>query len=525
MKILILGGYGIFGSRLARLLASQSQLTLFIAARSIKHAKELCNTLHRNAATIHSLYLDRDNSNIETQLRLIQPDLLVDASGPFQSYGKDPYRVIKACLATSINYIDFADGSDFVKNISQFDTEAKANDIYILSGASTCPALTAAVVRRLAKGLTHIHSIRAGITPSPYADVGLNVIRAIASYSGKQIAVMHAGRLTFSYGFTETMRYTICPPGHLPLSNRRFSLVDVPDIRLLPDLWSDINTIWVGAGPMPEGLHRMLNGLAWLARWRLIPSLTPFAKLFYKTKNIVRWGEHRGGMFVSIEGIDNHGQKYERSWHLIAEGDVGPFIPSMGAAAIIHCVLDGKIPARGARPATMDLELEDYERLFSTLDIHSGQWDLRRTNTSISSSNLYKQLLCQAWDRLPQSLQTLHSGNTVKVIGIAQVERGTNIFSRCIAIWQASGSGHLQNLLIERFGPFSFHLALVVTAGKLHLVVRGWSLFGIRLPGLLAPSGNFYEFDDHGRFNFHVEIKHTFTGLIVRYCGWLMPAN
>ncbi|CAF4290790.1 unnamed protein product [Rotaria socialis] len=173
----------------------------------------------------------------------------------------------------------------------------------------------------------------------------------------------------------------------------------------------------------------------------------------------------------------------------------------------------------------MDLELEDYERLFSTLDIHSGQWDLRRTNTSISSSNLYKQLLCQAWDRLPQSLQTLHSGNTVKVIGIAQVERGTNIFSRCIAIWQASGSGHLQNLLIERFGPFSFHLALVVTAGKLHLVVRGWSLFGIRLPGLLAPSGNFYKFDDHGRFNFHVEIKHTFTGLIVRYRGWLMPAN
>ncbi|CAF3387761.1 unnamed protein product [Rotaria socialis] len=138
----------------------------------------------------------------------------------------------------------------------------------------------------------------------------------------------------------------------------------------------------------------------------------------------------------------------------------------------------------------MDLELEDYERLFSTLDIHSGQWDLRRTNTSISSSNLYKQLLCQAWDRLPQSLQTLHSGNTVKVIGIAQVER-----------------------------------ALVVTAGKLHLVVRGWSLFGIRLPGLLAPSGNFYKFDDHGRFNFHVEIKHTFTGLIVRYRGWLMPAN
>ena len=32
-----------------------------------------------------------------------------------------------------------------------------------------------------------------------------------------------------------------------------------------------------------------------------------------------------------------------------------------------------------------------------------------------------------------------------------------------------------------------------------------------------------YEFVEAGRFHFHVEIDHPFTGLIVRYRGWLVP--
>jgi hypothetical protein len=33
--------------------------------------------------------------------------------------------------------------------------------------------------------------------------------------------------------------------------------------------------VWIGAGPVPEILHRALNGLAWLVRLRLLPSLPP----------------------------------------------------------------------------------------------------------------------------------------------------------------------------------------------------------------------------------------------------------
>jgi len=93
--------------------------------------------------------------------------------------------------------------------------------------------------------------------------------------------------------------------------------------------WPNLKSVWMGAGPVPEILHRALNALAWLVRLRLLPSLYPFAPLMFQAINILSWGEHRGGMFVEIEGVDARGERARRSWHMIAEKDDGPFIPSM----------------------------------------------------------------------------------------------------------------------------------------------------------------------------------------------------
>jgi len=69
----------------------------------------------------------------------------------------------------------------------------------------------------------------------------------------------------------------------------------------------------MGAGPVPEILHRVLIALAWLVRLRLVPTLYPFAPLMFQVINILRWGEHRGGMFVEIEGLDAEHKPVRRS--------------------------------------------------------------------------------------------------------------------------------------------------------------------------------------------------------------------
>jgi hypothetical protein len=312
----------------------------------------------------------------------------------------------------------------------------------------------------------------------------------------------------------------------------------------------------MGAGPVPEILHRALIALAWLVRLRLLPTLYPFAPMMFQVINVLRWGEHRGGMFVEIAGRDAERKPVTRSWHMVAEKNDGPFIPSMAAEAIIRHCLDGRRPLPGARPATHELELSDYDALFSRRQIYAGfRAPLPDT------APLYQRVLGEAWQSLPKPLQELHDlRDTLVAEGRAVIERSDGPVSRLIAhlfgfpnagrdvpvkvsfrlqggreIWrrefdgrvmqstQEEGQRRFERLVCERFGPFAFGLALVPRDGRLHIVVRRWTAFGIPMPLALAPGGDAYESADDGRFNFHVEIGLPLVGMIVRYRGWLIP--
>jgi Domain of unknown function (DUF4166)/Saccharopine dehydrogenase NADP binding domain len=551
LKVLILGGYGTFGGRLAQLLKDEAALTLIIAGRSIEKARKFCDGLHGKATAVPATF-DRDGA-VEAQFRALAPDVVVDASGPFQNYAGS-YSVVVAAIALGIDYLDLADGSDFVEGIAQFDAAAKERGVFVLSGVSSFPVLTAAVVRELSKDMMRVERVTGGIAPSPYAGVGLNVIRAIASYGGKQ-AGSGAG-----YALIDARRFTIAPPGYLPLHRIRFTLVDVPDLTALPRLWPSLSSVWMGAGPVPAVLHRALSALAYAVRLNLLPSLSPFAGLMHRTINVLQWGEHRGGMFVEVEGGGAGGKKIARSWHLVAEGDDGPMIPSMAAEAIIRHRLGGHRPAAGARAATTELELADYADLFTPRSIVTG---VRQSLPAGPRHPLYRRLLGSAWHRLPGPIRELHDfSDDLTVEGRAKVERGSGRAARLIAalfrfppaaedvpvqvrfhsdgrreIWQRNfagqgfssiqeeGRGRFERLLCERFGPFAFGLALVLQDARLKLIVRGWSFLGIPLPSALAPGGEAYESADDDRFNFNVEISHRFTGLIVRYRGWLKPSG
>jgi hypothetical protein len=327
---------------------------------------------------------------------------------------------------------------------------------------------------------------------------------------------------------------------------------------VLPDHWPHLQSLWIGAGPVPPVLHRALNALAWLVSWRIVPSLSPLSSLMHSAINVLRWGEHRGGMFVTVGGTSADGTPVERSWHLLAEGNDGPLIPSMACEALIRGVLAGRKPPAGARAATGDLELADYDALFANRTIFTGVRDERS-----ESAPLYRQILGDAYDAMPEPLQRMHNLDGERIAeGKATVERGGNLLARLVAaamgfpkagedipvrvdfkregrreIWtrtfsgrrfastQEEGRGRFQRLLCERFGPFAFGLALVLDGGRLCLVARRWTAFGIPLPLTFAPRGDAHEHAADGRFNFHVEISHPLTGLIVRYQGWLVPRS
>jgi len=551
LKVLIVGGYGTFGGRLVDLLSDDARLVLIIAGRSPERAVEFCSQRTAQAHLVPTAF-DRDG-DVAEQLRNWAPHVLVDASGPFQAYGARRYELIEACIAQHVQYLDLADGSEFVDGVSACGAAARAADGAVLSGVSSFPVLTAAVVRHLSVGMTRVVAIRAGIAPSPYAVVGSNVIRAIASYAGKSVALRRNGKSATGYPFTETMRFTIAPPGRLPLRNTLFSLVDVPDLRALPKLWPDADEVWMGAGPGPEVLHRVLIVFASLVRGRLLPSLLPFAGLMFAAVNRLRWGEHRGGMFVTVQGLDGRQREVERSWHLLAEGDDGPYIPSMALEAVIRKMLDGHPPVPGARAAVQDLELSDYRALFAKRTIYMG------SREESGGALLFERLLGDAWLGLPEAIKRLHSFSAEsEVAGRCTVERGPGWLSNCIA-WlfglppnaqdspvsvrfvvendeerwirtfgrhvftstMRQGRGRSERLLSEWVGPFEFAQALVVEGDTLRFVMRRWTLWGVPLPRWLAPHSNSFETQENGRFRFHVDLSHPWLGRIVHYRGWL----
>ena len=472
---------------------------------------------------------------------------------------------MRAAIGLGIHYIDLSDGAAFVNGITQFDLAARDRSVFVLSGASSFPVLTAAIVRRLmasagiaGSALTRLDSIAGGIAPSPFAEIGLNVMRAITSYAGKPVEIVRDGRRATAHGLIDTMHFTISPPGHLPLWRRQFALIDVPEYKLLPQLWPNLRAIQMGAGTVPGIWLRALSRLSWLVRLKVLPSLAPFAGLIHQARKALSWGEHRGGMFIRIKGALADGETVERSWHMIAEGDDGPFIPAMAAAAIVRRCLAGQAPPPGARAATGDLELSDYEKLFAHRKIVTGT---RQSLRSAESVPLYRRILGGAYDLLPEQLRAMHDvDRELSAQGIATIERGAGLLSRLAAavvrfppaghevpatvsflardgseIWRRRFAGHAfesrqeegrggnEGLLCERFGVMTFAMALVVEGSRIRLVMRRWSVFGLPLPLALAPRIDAYEFIEGGRFRFHVDISHPLTGLIVRYRGWLVP--
>jgi hypothetical protein len=327
----------------------------------------------------------------------------------------------------------------------------------------------------------------------------------------------------------------------------------VADLRLAAFTWPQLESIWVGAAPMPPLLHRCLSAMALLVRWRVVKSLSSLARMAHWSCENIRWGEARGGMFVRIAGATASRTDVARAWHLAAEGDDGPFIPSMGVAALMQRMLEGRAPAPGARACTADLELADYGPLFDARRIRHGV----RDEGAVADQSLYRRVLASAWPMLPAAIRRLHGGGDEHDLrGEVEIERGRGIggilaflagFPRAGArvplrvvmrekageeTWERSfgattvrsrqwqGRGGAEGLLCERLGAIGLAMALVPGGRKLHFVLRDWSLLAVPMPRFLAPRLCWWEEADGEQVRFHVVIGHPFIGLIVRYRGW-----
>ncbi|MNW10811.1 hypothetical protein D3C71_2081110 [compost metagenome] len=75
--------------------------------------------------------------------------------------------------------------------------------------------------------------------------------------------------------------------------------------------------------------------------------------------------------------------------------------------------------------------------------------------------------------------------------------------------------------LVERFGPMRFFFDLPADEAGLTMVMRKWSIFGVRMPLILAPRSEVREWAESDDFCFDVPIALPLIGDVIHYKGRL----
>lgn len=363
-RILVLGGYGTFGSFICRKLSETSGLALIIAGRSLEKARAFAETLSEAEAVRIDV-----TEPLTTALAQVQPNIVIHASGPFQGQN---YAVAEAAIGAGAHYIDLADARDFVAGIGTLEDDAEKKGVTVVSGASSVPCLTSAIVDHYLSRFTVLRELDYAISTAQQTGRGLATTRAILGYTGQTFTTLVDGNLRPVYGW---QGLTLHRYRHL---GRRFlGYCDIPDLTLFPERYPGLDTVMFRAGLEVPMTHLGLWLLSWLVRFRLVKSLTPLAPFLLKVSNWFNgFGSDASGFHMTLSGEGVDGRPKAITFELIARSGDGPNIPCIPAILLARRLSSGTLHRPGATPCVGLISLEQYLNELGPLDI---TWDTSET--------------------------------------------------------------------------------------------------------------------------------------------------
>ena len=343
----MLGGTGNFGARICRTLAEDADLEVVAAGRSASA----------------QLRLDANAAAFASRLKAAAPDIVIHCAGPFQGQG---YRVARAAVEAGAHYLDLADGRDFVAGFPQaLHERAVACRRLALSGASTLPALSSAVVDDLASRFSRVGEIQIAIAPGQRAPRGAATIAAVLGYCGRPFKWLSDGEWRHAWGWQELRRLRFAGAGV-----RWAAACDVPDLELFPHRYSGLRTMQFRAALEFSAQHFALWLAAALRRCGIPLALERCsAPLERAAAALAPFAGGKGGMLVSVIGEKDDGSRARIEWHLTVAATTGPEIPCLAAILLARRLANGQLAEPGAFACTGFLRLADFEPEFRRLGI------------------------------------------------------------------------------------------------------------------------------------------------------------
>lgn len=358
--VLVLGGYGNFGTVICRALARDAGIRLLVAGRDEAKARRFAAEL--GLPERQGIALDVEVTSLAKAFAEREVDTVIHTAGPFQ--GQD-YRVAQACIAAGCHYLDLADGRDFVANIGKLDAAARDAGVLVVSGASLMPALTSAAVDYFAPEFSRLDEIRLAIALGAKTQ-GLATLRAVLGYCGKPFTRMENGYWKGVLGW-QGLQHRAYP---LPIGRRGLANCDVPDLALFPQRYPGVKTVTVQAGLGIPLANLVLWASSWLVKWQIVANMAGAAPVFHWLgRQFGGLGREEAAMHVEMRGLDSHGRPLTRHWYAVARQGGGQYLPSGALVALVRKLAHGQLLERGAMPCVGLLTLQEYMHEFTGHDI------------------------------------------------------------------------------------------------------------------------------------------------------------
>jgi hypothetical protein len=352
LRVMVIGGYGNFGSIVCRHLAVMPGVALVISGRDPRKLQRKVDELKTRSGIVCEGWCgDAMGTEFKSVLSDMNIQLVIHTGGPFQGQS---YAVADSCIDAGVNYCDLADCRTFVSGIGVLDARAKQAGVAILSGCSSVPTLSAAIIDQQRYRFTRIDSIEHGISSSAKMP-GLSTVEGVLAYAGKPIKQLKHGQVHEVLGWQDL---TLRKMQHL--GTRMLANVDVPDIDIFASRYgAQTLSFKAGAGLKLGGVANYL--LAQAMRKGMVRDHAPWAARLHRWGLwFERFGDGKSAMYIDVQGLGIEGKPLSMTAQLTALNDKGPEIPSCAAVALATKIAQGYSPAPGARACVGEINVDEY---------------------------------------------------------------------------------------------------------------------------------------------------------------------
>jgi hypothetical protein len=352
LRVMVIGGYGNFGSIVCRHLVVTPGVDLVISGRDPHKLLRKVDELKAQSGMVCESWCgDAMGTAFKSALGSMSIQLVIHTGGPFQGQS---YAVAEGCIDAGVNYCDLSDCRTFVTGVGVLDTRARHAGVAILSGCSSVPTLSAAIIDQHRYRFKRIDSIEHGISSSAKMP-GLSTVEGVLAYAGKPIKQLKNGQVHEVVGWQDLKLRKMQHLGTRVLAN-----VDVPDIDIFASRYgAQTLSFRAGAGLKLGGVANYL--LAQALRMGIVRGHAPWAARLHRWGIwFERFGDGKSAMYIDVQGIGVEGKPLSMTVQLTAINDKGPEIPSCAAVALAAKIAQGYLPEPGARACVGEITVDEY---------------------------------------------------------------------------------------------------------------------------------------------------------------------